>query len=94
MELQKYTTAFQGMSNAELDKILGSKDPLDLELRELLDKALLRGGGFGIKVYGKPGGRKTLIINTGIPFIKDGILEIDITNENGTNVFTTSAATK
>ena len=94
LELEKYTTAFQGMSNAELDKILGSKDPLDLELRELLDKALLRGGGFGIKVYGEPGGRKTLIVNTGIPFIKDGVLEIDITDENGNNVFASSAATK
>ena len=94
LELEKYTLMLQQMSEAELAKILESDNELDKELSKLLDKALLSGGGFGIKVYGEPGGRKTLIINTGIPFIKDGILEIDITDENGNNVFASSAAAK
>ena len=92
LELEKYTMMLQQMSEAELAKILQSDNELDKELSTLLDKALLGGGGIGIKVYGEPGGRKTLIINTGIPFIKDGILEIDITDENGYNVFASSAA--
>tara|TARA_B100000519_G_scaffold28828_1_gene20257 strand:+ start:1421 stop:3367 length:1947 start_codon:yes stop_codon:yes gene_type:complete len=94
LELEKYTMMLQQMSEAELAKILQSDNELDKELSTLLDKALLSGGGFSIKVYGEPGGRKTLIINTGIPFIKDGILEIDITDENGTFVFTESATNK
>ena len=94
LELEKYTMMLQQMSEAELAKILQSDNELDKELSTLLDKALLGGGGIGIKVYGEPGGRKTLIINTGIPFIKDGILEIDITDENGNNVFASSAAAK
>ena len=77
-----YLQQFAASSAEAVKAALKGSDDIVKSLNDWILKNVLSGGGVGFRIYGKPDGRKTIVLGIPAP-VGDGIIELEVTDENG-----------
>lgn len=77
-----YLQQFAASSAEAVKAALKGSDDIVKSLNDWILKNVLSGGGAGFRIYGKPDGRKTIVLGIPSP-VGDGIIELEVTDENG-----------
>jgi len=77
-----YLQQFAASSAEAVKAALKGSDDIVKSLNDWILKNVLSGGGAGFRIYGKPDGRKTIVLGIPAP-VGDGIIELEVTDENG-----------